>query len=129
MNPASTIAVVGGQTGSIRIVSLSKGEVVGALGGHKEEESVESVVFVDLAGGQTGNAGVVVTGGTDGKACIWDLSTNRIRATLEHGVRFYPTAEAVTARIFIKFPILGCGDESVEPSGTEAAHSCVEFDG
>lgn len=86
VNPASTIAVVGGQTGSIRIVSLSKGEVVGALGGHKEEESVESVVFVDLAGGQTGGAGVVVTGGTDGKACIWDLSTNRIRATLEHAV-------------------------------------------
>ena len=85
INPTSTIAVVGGQTGSIRIVSLSKGEVVGALGGHKEDESVESVVFVDLAG-QTGGAGVVVTGGTDGKACIWDLSTNRVRATLEHEV-------------------------------------------
>lgn len=85
VNPASTVAVVGGQTGSVRVVSLSRGEVVGALGGHKEEDSVESVVFVDLAG-SAGGAGVVVTGGTDGKACIWDLGTLRIRATLEHGV-------------------------------------------
>ncbi|KAI0091288.1 WD40 repeat-like protein [Irpex rosettiformis] len=96
VNPASTIAVVGGQTGSIRVVSLSKGEVVGALGGHKEDESVESVVFVDLAG-QTGGAGVVVTGGTDGKACIWDLSTERIRATLEHG-------DAVTGLLTLPAP-------------------------
>jgi ribosome assembly protein SQT1 len=89
VNPASTVAVVGGQTGSIRVVSLSKGEVVGALGGHKEEDSVESVVFVDLTG-QAGSAGVVVTGGTDGKACIWDLGTLRIRAMLEHGVCAFP---------------------------------------
>lgn len=91
VNPASTIAVVGGQTGSIRVVSLSKGEVVGALGGHKEDDSVECVQFVDLAG-QAGSAGVVVTGGTDGKACIWDLGTMRIRATLDHEVRIWMTS-------------------------------------
>ncbi|CAL1716246.1 unnamed protein product [Somion occarium] len=85
INPASTLAVVGGVNGGVRVVSLSKGEVVAALAGHKEGESVESVVFVDLAGmGQVGTGGVVVTGGTDGKACIWDLSTMRLRATLEH---------------------------------------------
>ncbi|KAI0073448.1 ribosome biogenesis protein Sqt1 [Panus rudis PR-1116 ss-1] len=85
VNPASTLAVVGGVNGGVRVVSLSKGDVVGALAGHKEGESVESVVFVDLTGaGQVGSGGVVVTGGTDGKACIWDLSTMRIRATLEH---------------------------------------------
>lgn len=90
VNPASTLAVVGGSSGGVRVVSLSKGEVVGALGGHKEEDSVESVVFVDLAGiGQVGTGGVVVTGATDGKACIWDLSTMRLRATLEHEVSWY----------------------------------------
>ena len=36
--------------------------------------------------GQAGSGGVVVTGGTDGKACIWDLGTMRLRATLEHQV-------------------------------------------
>ena len=88
VNPASTLAVVGGTTGSVRVVSLNKGEVVGALGGHKEGESVEAVAFVALspaAAAQTAG-GVVVTGATDGKACIWDLSTNRLRATLEHEV-------------------------------------------
>ena len=88
VNPASTLAVVGGTTGSVRVVSLNKGEVVGALGGHKEGESVEAVAFVELtpgAGAQTAG-GIVVTGATDGKACIWDLSTSRLRATLEHEV-------------------------------------------
>ncbi|KIJ62817.1 hypothetical protein HYDPIDRAFT_113924 [Hydnomerulius pinastri MD-312] len=83
VNASSTLAVVGGASGSVRIVSLSKGEVVGALGGHAEGESVEAVQFVDLTGTSTG-PGVVVTGGTDGKACIWDPTTMRLRATLEH---------------------------------------------
>lgn len=83
INASSTLAVVGGTSGSVRVVSLSKGEVVGALGGHAEGESVEAVQFVDLTG--TGSSpGVVVTGGTDGKACVWDLATMRLRATLEH---------------------------------------------
>ncbi|THH06431.1 hypothetical protein EW145_g4098 [Phellinidium pouzarii] len=83
VNAASSLAVVGGVSGGVRVVSLSKGDVVGALEGHKEGESVEAVQFVDLAGAGAGS-GVVVTGGTDGKACIWDLSTMRLRATLEH---------------------------------------------
>ncbi|OSD06553.1 ribosome biogenesis protein Sqt1 [Trametes coccinea BRFM310] len=90
INPASTLAVVGGASGGVRVVSLSKGEVVGALAGHKEGESVEAVEFVELAAAGPGVAppasgGVVVTGATDGKACIWDLNTMRLRATLEHG--------------------------------------------
>jgi ribosome assembly protein SQT1 len=85
INSSSTLAVVGGTSGSVRVVSLSKGEVVGALGGHAEGESVEAVQFVDLAGAGSG-PGVVVTGGTDGKACVWDLTTMRLRATLEHKV-------------------------------------------
>ncbi|KAI0342859.1 ribosome biogenesis protein Sqt1 [Trametopsis cervina] len=113
VNPASTIVVVGGQSGSVRVVSLTKGEVVSALGGHKEEESVESVVFVDLAGtGQTGNAGVVVTGGTDGKACIWDLGTMRLRTTLEH-------EDAVTTLLALPAPksyllVTGSADKSLK---------------
>lgn len=88
VNPASTLAVVGGASGSIRVVSLSKGEVVGALGGHTDGESVEAVQFLDLSGTAGGPGVVVATGGTDGKACIWDVSTTRLRATLEHQVGF-----------------------------------------
>ncbi|KAI0956152.1 hypothetical protein AcV7_006628 [Taiwanofungus camphoratus] len=89
VNPASTLAVVGGASGGVRVVSLSKGDVVGALGGHQEGESVEAVTFVELASVVPGataasTGGVVVTGATDGKACIWDLSTMRLRATLQH---------------------------------------------
>ncbi|KAF8910666.1 ribosome biogenesis protein Sqt1 [Gymnopilus junonius] len=86
VNPSSTLAVVGGAAGGVRVISLSKGEIVSTLGGHTEGESVEAVTFVDLSGTGTGNTGpgVAVTGATDGKACIWDLSTMRLRATLQH---------------------------------------------
>ncbi|KAI0671717.1 ribosome biogenesis protein Sqt1 [Trametes maxima] len=91
INPSSTLAVVGGASGGVRVVSLSKGDVVGALAGHSEGESVEAVDFVELAtpgplsATAAASSGVVVTGATDGKAHIWDLSTMRLRATLEHG--------------------------------------------
>jgi ribosome assembly protein SQT1 len=86
INASSTLVVVGGAAGGVRVVSLSKGEVVTALGGHKEGESVEAITFVDLAGTASG-PGVCITGGTDGKALVWDLTTGRLRATLEHNVR------------------------------------------
>jgi ribosome assembly protein SQT1 len=93
VNPASTIAVVGGAEGGVRVVSLSKGEVISALGGHADGESVEAVAFVNIVGGTvdgTASANTVVTGATDGKVCIWDLKTNRLRTTLEHKVsRFF----------------------------------------
>ncbi|KAL4074907.1 WD40-repeat-containing domain protein [Scleroderma yunnanense] len=82
VNPSSTLAVVGGESGGIRVVSLSKGDVVSALAGHTEGESVEAMCFVELSGGA--GASTVVSGGTDGKAHIWDLNTMRKRATLEH---------------------------------------------
>lgn len=94
VNASSTLAVVGGTSGGVRVVSLSKGEVAGALGGHAEGESVEAVQFVDLSGTASG-PGVVVTGGTDGKACIWDVSTMRLRATLEHQVNSIASVQRV----------------------------------
>ncbi|KAF8501648.1 ribosome biogenesis protein Sqt1 [Russula emetica] len=93
INPASTIAVVGGAEGGVRVISLSKGEVISALGGHTEGESVEAVAFVNIVAavdgtnapvGSTSTNNTVVTGATDGKVCIWDLNTSRLRTTLEH---------------------------------------------
>ncbi|KIK10380.1 hypothetical protein K443DRAFT_671000 [Laccaria amethystina LaAM-08-1] len=84
INPSSTLAVIGGAAGGVRVISLSKGEVVNTLGGHTEGESIEAVVFIDITGTSSTGPGVAVTGATDGKACIWDLSTMRLRATLEH---------------------------------------------
>ena len=85
VNPSSTLAVVGGAAGGVRVIGLTKGDIVSTLGGHTEGESIESIVFVDITGSNTG-PGVVVTGATDGKACIWDLTTMRLRVTLEHKV-------------------------------------------
>ncbi|KAL0580970.1 60S ribosomal subunit assembly or modification protein [Marasmius crinis-equi] len=81
VNPTSTLAVVGGAAGGVRVISLTKGDIVATLGGHTEGESIEAVTFLDLTANGTGYA---VTGATDGKICLWDLSTMRLRATLEH---------------------------------------------
>lgn len=91
VNPASSIVVVGGAEGGVRVISLSKGEVISALGGHTEGESVEAIAFVNIVAVVDGTSGststnTVVTGATDGKVCIWDLNTSRLRTTLEHKV-------------------------------------------
>jgi len=86
VNKEGTVAVVGGAEGGVKVVKLAedKGEVLRALDGHSEGESVESIVFVDLGG--TGRE-VVVTGGTDGKICVWDLGTMRLRTEMKHEAR------------------------------------------
>ena len=91
INPSSTLAVVGGASGGVRVVNLAKGTVVGALEGHEAGESVEAVTFVEFgADANVGQgSGVVATGGTDGKICVWDLAIMKLRTTLEHKVRFY----------------------------------------
>jgi len=85
INPSSSLAIVGGASGGIRVVSLSKGDVVTTLAAHTEGDSIEAIQFVNLSGNDSG-PGVVATGATDGKICIWDLSTFRLRSTLQHDV-------------------------------------------
>lgn len=91
VNHSSSLAVVGGADGGIRVISLSKGEIVSTLGGHTEGESIEAVEFIDLSGAGSG-PGIVATGATDGKVCFWDLATMRLRATVEHTVSLFHPA-------------------------------------
>ncbi|ESK94637.1 ribosome biogenesis protein sqt1 [Moniliophthora roreri MCA 2997] len=96
VNPSSSLAIIGGAAGGVRVVSLTKGEIVMALGGHTEGESIEAVAFIDLTGSGSGT-GIAATGATDGKICLWDLSTMRLRATLEH-------EDAVTTLLSVPSP-------------------------
>jgi WD40 repeat protein len=85
VNKDGTLAVVGGAEGGVKVINIAKekGEVVGALEGHAEGDSVESVAFVDLGGG---GKEVAITGGTDGKICVWDLGTMKLRTEMKHNV-------------------------------------------
>lgn len=81
---------MGGAAGGIRVINLAKGSAVGALEDH-EGESIEAITFVEFGTsgasvGQSGS-GIAATGGTDGKICIWDLSTMKLRTTLQRTVR------------------------------------------
>lgn len=114
MNPASTVAVIGGASGSIRVVNLNKGDIVGALAAHKEGESVEAIAFVGFAG----TAEVVVTGSTDGKACVWDLNTLKVRNTLEHEVNSIPPRRSVEYDSRVDRNLLHAWSHSQHPSRT-----------
>ncbi|GJJ08630.1 hypothetical protein Clacol_002849 [Clathrus columnatus] len=79
INSSNALAIVGGAEGGVRVVSLVKGDVVGSLEGHTEGESIEAVAWMSYAGAE-----VALTGGTDGKICLWDLGAMRLRITMEH---------------------------------------------
>ncbi|KAI0303761.1 WD40 repeat-like protein [Multifurca ochricompacta] len=84
INPTSTVAVVGGTEGGVRVVSLSKGEVTSALGGHTQGHSVEAIVFVNIVGAADGSSAPVGSAGAGIVSMFWDLNTSRLRTTLEH---------------------------------------------
>ncbi|OCF43651.1 ribosome assembly protein SQT1 [Kwoniella heveanensis CBS 569] len=86
VSPNGQIAAVGSSSGKVKLVNLAKGDTLGNLIGHAEGESIEALVFVDLLGGAAGGGkGVVcVSGATDGKGLVWDVTTGRVRAELQH---------------------------------------------
>lgn len=83
-NAASTVAVAGGADGELRVVNLAKGEVVAVLEGHERGQSVEAVEFVSWGNIAAAAQEVVATGATDGKICIWDMTSMKLRATVTH---------------------------------------------
>lgn len=115
VNPSSTLAIVGGATGGVRVVNLAKGTVVGALEGHDKGESIEAIAFIEFgAGASIGQgSGIVATGGTDGKICIWDLSNMKLRSTLHHTVCQLPKSTV---------PVLICSPISQDSITTLLAH-------
>jgi len=89
VNASSSLAIVGGADGTVRAINLTNGSILSGLEGHGEGESIEGVAFVEA--GVSGALGAVaITGGTDGKICVWDTNTMRLRATLTH-------SDAITA--------------------------------
>lgn len=51
VSPDGKLAAVGGASGRVKLVSLPKGDVVGKLEGHRDGESIEGLVFIDLLNG------------------------------------------------------------------------------
>jgi ribosome assembly protein SQT1 len=87
ISPNGQLAAAGGASGLVKIVNLPAGNVVSTFLGHTEGESVEALVFIDVLGGAGGGKGVVlVSGGTDGKGFVWDVSSGKVRAELKHDV-------------------------------------------
>ncbi|GAA6008102.1 hypothetical protein JCM11491_001885 [Sporobolomyces phaffii] len=85
INPASTVAILGGAEGGLRAVNLVSGTVLAQMSGHEEGASIEMVAFNEVP--KTGGAAavtVVVSVGTDGRVCTWEASSFRLRSTGSH---------------------------------------------
>lgn len=89
INPASTVAVLGGAEGGLRAVNLVQGSVLAQMEGHEEGASIEMVAFNEIPtiGGASGaSVTVIVSVGTDGRVCTWEASGFRLRNTGTHEV-------------------------------------------
>jgi len=87
INPASTVAILGGAEGGLRAVNLIQGTVLAQMTGHEEGASIEMVAFNEVptvAGAAA--LSVVVSVGTDGRVCTWEASSFRLRSTDSHEV-------------------------------------------
>ncbi|BGO95031.1 hypothetical protein NBRC10512_006505 [Rhodotorula toruloides] len=87
INPASTVAVLGGAEGGLRAVNLVQGSVLAQMEGHEEGASIEMVAFNEIPtiGGASGaSVTVIVSVGTDGRVCTWEASGFRLRNTGTH---------------------------------------------
>ncbi|WFD32738.1 60S ribosomal subunit assembly or modification protein [Malassezia sp. CBS 17886] len=95
----SRLVAVGGAAGGVRVLSAANLDaggaavVVGVLDGHDAGESVESVEFIDLvaagapgpfSGPTAASSSHLVSGGTDGRAIVWDLATGARRGEAMH---------------------------------------------
>lgn len=91
INPASTVAILGGAGGSMRAISLTKGEVLAQIQGHEDGASVEAVAFNEIPTTANGGASVqvVVSVGTDGRVCTWEANGFKLRTTGAHEVRLF----------------------------------------
>ncbi|GAA5973037.1 hypothetical protein JCM11641_000375 [Rhodosporidiobolus odoratus] len=88
INPASTVAILGGAEGGLRAVNLLRGEVLAQMEGHEDGSSVEVVAFneVPTTASMGGGAAVqvIVSVGTDGRVCTWEASGFKLRSTGTH---------------------------------------------
>ncbi|KAL4399498.1 60S ribosomal subunit assembly or modification protein [Malassezia pachydermatis] len=99
ISPDNKLVVVGGAAGGVRVVSIANidngapAQVVAALDGHDEGESIETVEFIDLvpantpgtfAGPTSRTSTHVVTACTDGRVIAWDLTQGKMRGEARH---------------------------------------------
>ncbi|EPQ31326.1 uncharacterized protein PFL1_01510 [Pseudozyma flocculosa PF-1] len=109
VSPDSKVVVVGGAVGDVRVVNIAaidnggSANVVSALVGHAEGESIEGIQFIDVGGGS--RTGHVITASTEGKAVVWDISLAKMRCevlhdaaitsiALHHGTTLFSTSSA-----------------------------------
>lgn len=73
---------------------MSTGAVVhGFEEGHSNEDEVSVEAVVCVEGARVGGGkGFIVSGATDGRACIWDLATYKLRTVLSHSSDVRPSS-------------------------------------
>ena len=77
IHPNGQTALSGAEAGTIRLVSLESGKVLGSLDKHIDGSSVEDIVY--LVGD-----GIAASAGMDGNLVVWDLASLSVRVECQH---------------------------------------------
>ncbi|KAH9812126.1 WD40-repeat-containing domain protein [Melampsora americana] len=84
INPASTLCVLGGiSNGGVRIVNIRTGLIIAALDNHHDASATIEVAWYEpkkLGDGVP----LIISTGTDGRICLYDAVTYRLRASMKH---------------------------------------------
>ncbi|EGG09528.1 uncharacterized protein MELLADRAFT_42600, partial [Melampsora larici-populina 98AG31] len=84
INPASTLCVLGGiSNGGVRIVNIRTGLIIAALDNNHEGDATIEVAWYEpkkLGDGVP----LIISTGTDGRICLYDAVSYRLRATMKH---------------------------------------------
>jgi WD40 repeat protein len=77
IHPNGQTAICGAEAGTIRLVSLESGKVLGSMDKHLDGSSVEDIVYIL-------EDGIAASAGMDGNLVVWDLASLSVRVECPH---------------------------------------------
>lgn len=86
---SNTLCVVGGvSNGGVRVVNLRSGLIIAALDNHHDPSATVEVAVYEPSSTVTGGVALIISTGTDGRICLYDAVSYKLRASMQHPVSF-----------------------------------------
>jgi WD40 repeat protein len=118
IHPNSLTALSGAEAGTLKLVSLESGKVLGSLDKHMDGSSVESIVYLP-------DPVMAASAGMDGNLVVWDMASLSVRVECLHPEGITKVLAHPTNHMLIS----GCLDGIVRCWDARSGSSVYEFRG